>query len=103
MIENPCTLMADINAIYYSISPHLRNSLLRLIDSAAHHSVDPDDVRDYTGLSREVCEEVAETSAKANAWLMSGLEAGRLLIDNQRTTEIQQKNLEPHAKVHRRP
>jgi hypothetical protein len=94
-IENLGLLEVDITAIYYSISPHLRQSVLRLIDAAAHHSVDPDDVRDYTGLSREVCEEVAETSAKANDWLMSGLEAGRLLIDNQRTTEIQRNSFTP--------
>jgi hypothetical protein len=91
MIENPGSLQADINAIYYCIPHSLRQAFLTLIDAAAHHSVDPDDVRDYTGLSKGVCEEVAETSAKANAWLMRGLEAGRLQIDNQRTTEIQQK------------
>lgn len=85
MTEDFYQLQADINAIYsvlYACAPHLKQSLLTLIGCAANHSTDADYVRYYTGLSEQDSAEVAEVSAKVNAWITAGINAGHLQVNH---------------------
>jgi hypothetical protein len=71
MTENPCTLRADINALYVITPPHLREALLAVVNAAAAHSNDMNEVQYYTGHNDDTSAFIAEVSAQANAWLLT--------------------------------